>query len=572
MRNAVPLMFLATALAACADPAEDDPTLVVGTVEQPTAPPDDTGWPAGDLANFHIAYHINNGNAEVTAVAAAATPGWLNYSQCAVRGVPCLSGIPGDEDEWKDVDLDQAVDRETTVTRFLGFEIEFGPYLMTYQEDPETKFGFYGDQIDIGDLPEDQLVAPTWGGQWQEYKGKDDLFVSQPIEVLKPSPGENMTFTNGETIELEWVPTGHGQVTLLVNDRFNYARFFHFEDDGYQALDVDNDLQISGDLAELTFTFARWNTETLRLYGHVVDLVASSDVGWSAQYYNIGNREPIDPADTCGEASGLPALAPGGYWGWLGNKDASMAASGTCLDPAFQNPGGASASGNEAIVRVEVGSHEQLSVTYNTYEESASVYLLSDCDAVSSCLDGSDLDENDNVPEFASWFNYTDDPQTVFIVLDTSSGGSTVFTVDIDIQPLLEPPMYDTCIEARAAYEILPGTYLGQLHPWVDDLNPGGGGCTGTSLGGADGMGRITVGPDQTLSVSVEMPGEDPGIYLLSDCANAFSCLAGQDASISEIENAAFHNTDPVNPVEVYLILDSKSGVADYVMSVSLSP
>jgi hypothetical protein len=567
MRNAAALLFVATVLTACSGPGDDGPSIVEGT--EPIVPPvlDDTGWPPGDLGNFHLAYHVNTGEAEVVVVASASQPGFLNFAQCSVRGVPCLGGIPSDEDDWKDIDLDQDVDRDTISTKFLGFEISFGPYLLAYKEDPETAFGYYGASVDVADLPEDRLIGPTWAGQWQEYTSDDDLHVSRPIEVLNPGPGQNIVFTNGELVPLEWVPTGEGEVTLLVSTRFTLARLFNLEDDGYFELDVDS-LGLTNTSEEITFTFTRWNQETLNTYGHVVDLLATSDMSFTGQFYNIGNRDPLEPADGCVEATGLPALESGGYWGWLGSMDEDLAADANCL-------GAGSATGKDAIVRIELESHESVAVEYNTYTESAAVYLLTECDNVGSCVAGSDLDDNDDVVEYISYFNVTDEPETLYLVLDTTLGGDTVFTLDLDITPVLPPDMYDACggaDGAAAAYPtVLPGNYYGELTPWVDDLNPGAGGCTGTSLGGAEAMTPIEVGAYQTLQVTVSMPGHDPGLYLLTDCATAFSCLAGADVNLSGNEGIQYTNAG-ASPQTVYLVLDSKTGVGPYFMNVGLSP
>jgi hypothetical protein len=155
-----------------------------------------------------------------------------------------------------------------------------------------------------------------------------------------------------------------------------------------------------------------------------------------------------------------------------------------------------------------------------------------------------------------------------------------VFTLDLQITDVPEPPMYDFCLDARAATPTLaPGEYYSLFlpppdgsGPWTADTNPGAGTCTGTSVSGAEAMTPIEVGPNQTLSVAVEMPGYDPAIYfLLDDCANAVaSCVGGVDDSLDGLEELAWTNTGGA-PVTVYVVVDTKgSGVGPYFMTVSL--
>lgn len=558
MRNC---LVLTTFLAACK--GGSDPTDGATTEPPPVPPPVvDTGWPAGDLGNMHIAHHVNDDRTEVYAVFTTSNPGFTNFAQCSIRGSVCLGGIPVDEDDWVDVDPDQDIERETLQTRFLGFEIEYGPYTLAYREDADTKFGFYAADVSTEELPEG-WIGVKWEGQWNPYNSKEDLYVSRPIELLEPTIDQNVVFTNGELVPFEWVPTGEGIVTLMVNTRFTLARMYHLEDDGYFELDVDS-LGFPNDIEDVTFTFTRWNEVQLRKFGHVVDLLATSDATFTGEYYNIGSRERIRPADDCPEAQGQIGLEGGYYYGFLAPHTNDME---PICGSAFL-PGG-----KDAFVRLEVQPLESVAIDFNTYEESGVVYFVSECDDEATCFAGSDTSPDPNVNEYLNYFNPTDDVRVLYIGLDSDpangSVGDTVFTLDMDKQVLTEPPMSDTCADAEAAAPLAPANYYAQFFAYADDVNPGSGGCTGTSVPGADAMAPIVLQAGQSLSVNVNMPGADPALYLLFNCEDEFACPVGRDVSISANEQLAYTNAGNY-PQTVYLVVDSQSGMAPYFMSINV--
>ena len=144
------------------------------------------------------------------------------------------------------------------------------------------------------------------------------------------------------------------------------------------------------------------------------------------------------------------------------------------------------------------------------------------------------------------------------------------FQLDLNFQLLEEPTMSDTCAGAQAQDPPLPaGLYFTDYLPYTNVLNPGAGGCTGSSLSGPESLTQISIPAGQTLSVVVNMPAGDPGIYLLYNCTNAFSCPVGADLRADGTETLAYTNTSSV-PETVYLVVDSKFGLSPYFLTIDL--
>ncbi|MCB9684915.1 MAG: hypothetical protein H6738_15645 [Alphaproteobacteria bacterium] len=576
LRTLVPALLLAVG---CSGPStEETDTSSVDTdtdtqVTGPTTTLIDTAWPPGDLGSLNIIHHVNTGNVGVFGVFAKSAPNYVNLAQCAVSGNTCVTGIPGDEDDWEDQDPDTDIQREDIHTRFMGYEITFGPYTMRYQEDRRNGFGYYASNVSREELPEGWIGA-SWGGQWSDYSSDADLDVSRPIDLVAPRPGSNTFITNGQFLPVEWVPTGKGIVTLTVGTRFDLYRVFHLEDDGYYDLDIDA-LGILDDTEELTLTLTRWDRSSVNFEGNVVEMVAASDVWFTVDYANIGPRERLYAADQCDEARGLPSVTPGGWWGRLDFMTDNLRPT-TCLTSGSPL---AKAWGKDALLRVEVPPKSVLNLDYNTLSESASLYVLTDCSTANSCVKGSDIDQNPNIHEFTNYFNSTEDPEELFIGLDTTgvdasnqpTPGDTVWTLDVTVETLRDPLMFDTCLDALGQPQTLSsGGYFEEFVAYTDNLNPGNGGCTHTSLNGADALMPFSLGPGQTFTVNVTSPGGDVGVYVLSNCNDVFSCVGGADAGTNQTEQLVLVNQGKAT-ANLYLVVDSKGpGLRPFVMGVSI--
>jgi hypothetical protein len=567
-RVSVPSLVLLTSIvAACSGDDGASPTdTVPGTGTTLPEPPPDTGWPAGDVGNFHIAHHVNTGRTEVFVTALESDPGFHNFAQCGIAQTVCIGGFPPDEDTSRDFDPDQDLDRDMVTTRYLGYEISVGPYVMEYREDPDDGFGFYYlDGSDIGYA--EGWVGASWGGQWPEYNSTDDLYLPKPIELINPRPGGFLEFTNGETAVIEWVPTGEGEVTLAVVPKFGDGKLYRLEDDGYFGLFAD-DLGLSGDVEELTFVLQRWTENEVSRFGHVVRMMASSDIVFDGQLLNIGGRDEIEPSDHCDQAQGGPALEAGFYWGFLGRGLTNdVDPNNGCLGSSFYSD----ANGVDGLFRIEVKPHHNVSVDYNAFTQSASVYFLEDCNDEDTCFMGSDLYPDPNIHEYIAYFNPDNETKNIYLGVDaTDPGPESVFTLDVMIEELLTPEAHDFCADAQAdtTPEYAGNYYADFVGGFTNQLNPGTGGCTGSSLPGPESLIPVELPSMATLDVSVDMAGADVGVYLLLDCNNAFSCVSGSDLSFSDPEGVSYQNTTNY-PQTVYIVVDSKAGLAPYFLNIS---
>jgi hypothetical protein len=568
MRIAVGTALLLAATACTGEGDTDTPSDTTDTTFVDATPPtEDTGWPPGELGNLQIAHHVNDGSTRVYGLFTVSSPAFVNLAQCALEGSVCLTQFP-DEDEFEVVDPDQDVEHEAVSTVFTGFEVTYGPYTVPYVEEPETGFGSYSADVTGQDLPLG-WIGVTWGGSWKAYEGTEDLYVSPPIELIAPAPDAHIRFENGDLVVVEWVPTGEGEVTITVAGEASEPRIFNVEDDGYYAFDVDTEFGLTNDTEEVGFSITRWNRAQLLKYGHVVDLAASSDASFTGTYNNIGARVRMNPADQCAEAQGLAPLETGGYWGLLDPLTDDM--DPVCVNESIDSD----ARGKDGFFRIQLDPYESVAVDYNTYDPvSASVYLLEDCNDEDSCIDGADLEPDPNMHEFVNYFNNSDDIQTVYLGVDSTDSDNAVFTVDLTVTPIVDPEMYDYCVDAKAPTAQVTSATSSFFEPftaYTGDLNPGVGGCTLSSLPGTEAIMPIEIQPADSVTVFVTMAGGDPGVYLLYDCANAFLCGAGGDLSLGPNEGLEYTNNS-ADVERLYLVVDSKSGLHPFFLSINFGP
>lgn len=551
-----------------------------------TVPPDDSGtetthtgttlldsaWPVGDIGNLHVATHVNTGRTEVMGLFLDSSAGFVNMAQCTLfEQYPCIGALPALE-AFIELDPDQRVDPEVVRTRFLGFELEYGPYLLPYAEDRRTGLsGYYLDATAQGYTT--GPIGARWEGQWEPRRSRDDLVVSPEIDLQSPRPGSRLFVTNGTRLPIEWVPTGAGEVTLHVATRFTLSRLYHLEDDGYFELDVDA-LGLTGQLEDLTLTLTRWDMADVQWTGHYARMVASSDVNFSMELANVGTREEMYVVDSCAQAGGMPPLTTGDWWGRIDGFDSSMQPSGypSCLTESGNYY--ASAWGREGLAKVELPPRSVINFEYTQFSESASVYFLADCSRGNTCEAGIDADSAPGVPEVLSLANKSDDLETWYLVLDTSNESSTesdVFTLDVTIESLLDPEMYDLCVDSEAAADLTLTTasYYEEFVAYTADLDPGLGGCTSKAAPGAEAVIPFELPAYGTITATVEMEGGNPSIYILQGC-QTFGCVQGSDTSLGDDPETVIY-TNPTNaPQRLNLVVDSSSaGLRPFVLAVN---
>lgn len=551
---------------------DDGNTPVYTTFPDPTFV--DTGFPPGDLANIQIRYDVNEQTTKVFALFTESAPNFLNLAKCAIEQSTCIPTMPTDEQNPVTFDPDDSIETETIRTRFVGDVLGVGPYALPYLESPETKLGFYTVDVTKQGLVEGWIGA-SWAGQWPVYVGTQDLFVPPPVAIITPKANGIINMVNNTMVPFEWVPTGEGDITLTLIPESGDAIVYRLEDDGYYELDTNDlitRLKITDEVTEFTGFLTRWSRNTLIKFGHVVEYVASSDVQFSPKLIQVGLRERLNAADECAQAQGAVPLLPGEFWGYNGEPrfDADYTATTTCLDPGFSNAYSGS-SGPDGIFRVEVEPRHQVTFDYNLLTENASVYLVDDCNnTLTTCVDGSDLSPDPDGHEYVSFFNADDDTRTLYLVLDGAEAGKeSYYTLDMSDEFFDEPDMYDTCADAMMAEPTVgEGTWWGTFVAYTSGTNPGTGGCTGTSLGGPEAMTPVEVPPFSTMTASVIMGGSDVGLYLLFNCNDAFSCPVGSDTSQTGRENVFFDNSNNMYPVNLYVVVDSKTGMAPYFLTI----
>lgn len=574
--------LLLAPLLAChgGDDGPPPPPTVTDTEEHSGTTLIESGWPVGDIGNIQIAHHVNTNRTEVMAMALDSSAGFVNMAQCTLFDqLPCIGAFPALED-FTDLDPDQRVDPDVVRTRFLGFEIEVGkhpregidPYVLPYKEDTRTGLGFYAIDATRQGFQTGEIGA-TWEGQWERRKSFDDLSVSEPIQMVAPQPGASLFVPNGTRLPIEWVPTGEGEITLLVANRFTIHRLYHLVDDGYFELDVDS-LGLTGQLEDLTVTLTRWNVADIQWTGHYMREVASSDVAFNLELANVGARDELYVVDSCTEASGMPPLQSGDWWARLDGFDNSLNPSNyypNCL----RETGNwyAAGGGRDGLAKVELPPKSVINLQYTHFTESASVYFVSDCTRARTCVAGIDADNSPGAPETLSLFNKSDDLETWYLVLDSTADESTdseVFTMDVTIEPLVDPEMYDLCVDAAAATPTLTtAAYYEEFVAYTADLNPGVGGCATNPLPGPEALMPFTLGPNQTLTITADMPTGDVGLYVLANGCSVANCIGGANGSTLDPETLVVTNNS-ATATDLILVVDSgASGMRPFTLAVT---
>ncbi|MBX2801474.1 MAG: hypothetical protein KTR31_27605 [Myxococcales bacterium] len=133
-------------------------------------------------------------------------------------------------------------------------------------------------------------------------------------------------------------------------------------------------------------------------------------------------------------------------------------------------------------------------------------------------------------------------------------------------EPELPLPPYDDCDEASAAKALPPGSYSFDSAGLSSLLNPGLEGCARSDLAGPDALFPVELSGNGTLLVNLDMPGGNPAVYLLRDCAS--DCVLGFHAPAESLV-LSYSNQRP-EPERLYIVVDTADELLPFMMSLSL--
>lgn len=252
--------------------------------------------------------------------------------------------------------------------------------------------------------------------------------------------------------------------------------------------------------------------------------------------------------------------------------------------------------GPEAFYQIQSAAGDIVTVTMDASFD-ASLYVLTECGNISSCIAGSD----DGNPETVS---FVSDGNPVFVGADAySSFASGSFDLDIQIvSPTCTPNEIGTCASGQiptcnslgiqeyhdcsslacdgdecatpngdTCFEVIPVPTGGGTFSFVsDDLtNTNSANCSGTTATGVDARLEIAGAIGEIVTVTMTPSGSGNAIvYALDSCSDTANCLAGANNSTTGPETLQFvlTSTDPVVVVADF----STSTDSDFTVDISV--
>lgn len=142
----------------------------------------------------------------------------------------------------------------------------------------------------------------------------------------------------------------------------------------------------------------------------------------------------------------------------------------------------------------------------------------------------------------------------------TSAGGTVSSSTSTS-----EPLEADSCDEASSRAPLADGVYEGSTRGYTDDLNPVGV-CLISSAAGPDVFYPLEIGPQEVLEV--EATGEDPVVYVVTDCDDEASCVAGTASTSSLV----WFNPWVDATQSVVLVVDGDASGGDYTLDITRYP
>jgi len=125
----------------------------------------------------------------------------------------------------------------------------------------------------------------------------------------------------------------------------------------------------------------------------------------------------------------------------------------------------------------------------------------------------------------------------------------------------------DSCAEASALAPIPDGTYEGTTLGYADDLNPVDI-CLTSSAAGPDAFYALDVGPQEVLEVLAT--GDNPVVYVMTDCSDNTGCVAGAAAASSS--TLIWFNPLVDDTQSVFLVVDAAATGGAYALDIQRYP
>lgn len=558
MRWILPALFLV----ACEPqvPVDTDITAPLPGTPPPTTDPLPDYDDEGSIVLLHRYPEVDDSDDYIylAGIFAVSTFDYVNLASClAFRedGSYCAELLPENRDTWVDVEKYTDDILGPLEPLDIGNSFRLGPYLANGGDFQGLRV-YFNSALEPFGMPVDGDLSLSFdGGEWGAYEEEDVVPAPDPMVVTYPDPLRRHTLSNG-LFEFTWVPGLVGDVYLTVRTD-TVDRLFKLEDDGQHFLDVD-ELGLT-DLEEVEITLGRWTHVTHELYGNEIDILVQDEQIIRGQYRDLSNRVELVGEDTCAAAQYAPLLTSGQFFGRLSTNNNELVPSGTC---------GNDGNGPEQILKAELNDGGEINVAYRIFNNDAALYMMTSCGNMGTCLLGSDTTFNDGI-ENLSWVNDLGGPTDLYVVLDSSNGPiNDLYLLDVDIIDIFASPLVDQCADALYQTPLTsfpPGTdrYVGDITPFSNYADPAG--ACGITGPGGDGMVKVELGPNETVQATVEMPGADPVVYLLYNCAISASCASGSDYDTTEIETVSYTNTTASTEV-LYLVVDSQGGSGSYTL------
>ncbi len=498
--------------------------------------------------------------------------GIANLSQCLLGLEPrCLETLPAEVGDFYSTTPPPLGFERALSSLSAGGELTLGPLTVAEEVDDETGLAFFRS-VSEGPLGFNRSVLDleVQGGEdWPAGSYGAVLDLPSPMVVTSHDPQRVATFFDADLIRLRWLPSNTGgDVDLWVRTQDPGPwTVLRLGDDG--AYDLDLSLRDGGlaDGAPVELRLVRSARAVLgeadaeELAGRELDVTVELGQQLSGTYRAIGSREILTDGlyDTCTAAEAADALLDGHYGG-------SFVGFGADLDPGATGCTGANASVADAILPIEVQPDEKLVVDYLLFDDDASVYLLSDCNDVLTCVAGADehVAVNAAGEESVEYVNTTGKPVRLYLVLDGFDEVTSDFRLTVDLSSTGGDPLQNFCADAIRQGTIAPGRYDGSIADHVNNLNAyDNARCENVGQLGGEGIAQLRVAPGETLRATSTAAGAKPSLQLLTNCGVAASCVASGEATVDWTNDTPFTQT-------LFLVLDSEAGIGEYTLDVEI--